>query len=164
VGPSWSISAWEHKRQKARNGREELCRSRSRIGNLQRLELDFNGDVIQGLMLPGLVQRFENNFSLTDVYIDGIEDGDEAEEAMMKIAQYTTRSKVSTFRNPQTAMAIVTGIIPSLLVNCPEPESGLTVVYETLLNRAAADWNSDYGTQPNKMLVNVGRASTYSSR
>jgi len=130
-------------------GQEELSRSLSRVGNLQRLEMDFDWGCMQDLVLPGLVRGFENNFSLTDVYIDGIEDEDETEEAMMKIAYYTTRNKVPTLRNPQTAMAIVTGIIPSLLVNCPEPESGLTVVYETLLNRAAADWNSDYGTQTN---------------
>jgi len=39
------------------------------------------------------------------------------------------------------------------VVNCPEPEDGLSVVHETLLNWDAADWNSDYGTQVNEWKI-----------
>jgi len=88
------------------------------------------------------MQGFDGNTSLTDISVPGLDERDKK-----LIEYYTTRNKVPTLRNPQTAMIVVTGISPALSKYCPKPEAGLTVVYETFLNRGAGDWNSEYGTQ-----------------
>jgi len=79
---------------------------------------------------------------MTDVWLSPLRD----EEALKKIAYYTTRNKYSPFltRHGTTVVAMLSMFVP-MLKERTEPESGLSIVYDTL--RSRHDWFQDSDTR-----------------